>query len=168
VGLFIAGGAETTRTAIAHGLHVFSEHPDQWERLADDPELLTPGVEELIRWVTPLNNFFRTAVGDALIGDQPVAEGDRIILLYPSANRDEAVFDDPFTFDVGRSPNPHVSFGYGTHFCIGANLARYELRMLFGELTRRFEPPVALGPCEVEANIFARSVTSFPCALTPR
>ncbi len=168
VGLFIAGGAETTRTAIAHGLHIFSQHPDQWERLAADPDLVASGVEELIRWVTPLNNFFRTAVADARIGEQPVAEGDRIILLYPSANRDEDVFDDPFTFDVGRSPNPHVSFGYGTHFCIGANLARYELRMLFGELTRRFEPPVALGPCEVEANIFARSVTSFPCSLTPR
>ncbi len=168
VGLFIAGGAETTRTVIAHGLHLFSQHPEEWERLAADPELVATGVEELIRWVTPLNNFFRTAVADARIGDQPVAEGDRIILLYPSANRDSDVFADPFTFDVTRSPNPHVSFGYGTHFCIGANLARYELRMLFGELTRRFEPPVALSECEVEPNIFARSVASFRCSLAPR
>jgi len=166
--LLLDGGAETTRTVIAHGLHLFSQHPEEWERLAADPELVATGVEELIRWVTPLNNFFRTAVADARIGDQPVAEGDRIILLYPSANRDSDVFADPFTFDVTRSPNPHVSFGYGTHFCIGANLARYELRMLFGELTRRFEPPVALSECEVEPNIFARSVASFRCSLTPR
>ncbi|MBM3662463.1 MAG: cytochrome P450 [Actinobacteria bacterium] len=168
VGLFIAGGAETTRTVIAHGLHVFSQHPDQWDRLASEPELVTSAVEELIRWVTPLNNFFRTAVTDSSIGDQEVAEGDRIILLYPSANRDEGVFADPFVFDVTRSPNPHVAFGYGTHFCIGANLARFELRLLFGELTRRFSAPVALSACEVEPNIFARSVSSFRCALSPR
>ncbi len=168
VGLFIAGGAETTRTVIAHGLALFAEHPDQWERLAEAPELVPTGVEELIRWVTPLNNFFRTASGVARIGDQEVAEGDRVILLYPSANRDESVFADPFTFDVGRDPNPHVAFGHGTHFCIGANLARYELRLLFGELTRRFHPPVARSECVVEPNIFARSVESFRCDLTPR
>jgi cytochrome P450 family 142 subfamily A polypeptide 1 len=168
VGLFIAGGAETTRTVISHGLDVFSRHPDQWDLLAEHPEHLTTAVEELIRWVTPLNNFFRTAVADATIGGRPVAEGDRIILLYPSANRDEDVFRDPFTFDVTRSPNPHVAFGHGTHFCIGANLARYELGILFGELTRRFRAPEPLSPCEVEANIFARSVSSFRCRLTPR
>lgn len=168
VGLFIAGGAETTRTVISHGLAIFAEHPEQWELLAEHPEHLTTAVEELLRWVTPLNNFFRTAVNDATIGGRPVAEGDRIILLYPSANRDEDVFAEPFRFDVTRSPNPHIAFGHGTHFCIGANLARYELGMLFGELTRRFEPPEALGPCEVEANIFARSVSRFPCRLRPR
>jgi cytochrome P450 family 142 subfamily A polypeptide 1 len=168
VGLFIAGGAETTRTVISHGLNVFAEQPDQWNLLADRPELVPGAVEELIRWVTPLNNFFRTAVADATIGEQRVQAGDRIIILYPSANRDEAVFADPFTFDVTRSPNPHVAFGHGTHFCIGANLARYELVMLFGELTRRFRPPVALSECVVEPNIFARSVSSFRCELTPR
>ena len=97
-----------------------------------------------------------------------MAEGDRIILLYPSANRDEDVFADPFRFDVTRSPNPHVAFGHGTHFCIGANLARYELQLLFAELTRRFRPPVALTEPEVEANIFARSVRSFRAELQPR
>ncbi len=78
---------------------------------------------------------------DTTIGDRAIAAGDRIILLYPSANRDESVFEDPFRFDVTRSPNPHVAFGYGTHFCIGANLARFELGLLFAELVRRFEPP---------------------------
>ena len=168
VGLFIAGGAETTRTVIAHALRILADHPDQWDRMAEDPEVVGTGVEELIRWVTPLNNFFRTAVTDARIGDQSVAAGDRVILLYPSANRDEEVFDDPFTFDVSRSPNPHVSFGFGTHFCIGANLARFELRLLFGELTRRFHAPVPLSECVVEPNIFARSVSSYRCGLTPR
>lgn len=168
VGLFIAGGAETTRTVIAHGLDVFSRHPEQWDLLAEHPELVPTAVEELIRWVTPLNNFFRTAAADTTIGGRPVGAGDRIVLLYPSANRDEDVFVAPFTFDVTRSPNPHVSFGHGTHFCIGANLARFELGILFGELTRRFRAPEPLGPCEVEANIFARSVRAFRCRLTPR
>jgi cholest-4-en-3-one 26-monooxygenase len=168
VGLFIAGGAETTRTVIAHGLRTFADHPDQWDLLAEHPEHLTTAVEELIRWVTPLNNFFRTAVEDATIGGRPVEAGDRIILLYPSANRDADVFDDPFRFDVTRSPNPHVAFGHGTHFCVGANLARYELGLLFGELTRRFRAPVALTEPEVERNIFARSVRSFRCRLEPR
>lgn len=167
-GLFIAGGAETTRTVISHGLRVLADHPDQWDLLAQHPEHLTTAVEELIRWVTPLNNFFRTAAADARIGDVEVAEGDRVILLYPSANRDEAVFAEPFRFDVTRSPNPHVAFGHGTHFCIGANLARFELGLLFGELTRRFEPPRVLAEPEVEANIFARSVRRFPVHLAPR
>jgi cholest-4-en-3-one 26-monooxygenase len=168
VGLFIAGGAETTRTVIAHGLRVFADHPDQWELLAEQPDVVTTAVEELIRWVTPLNNFFRTAVADATIGGRAVAEGDRIILLYPSANRDEDVFADPFRFDITRSPNPHVAFGHGTHFCIGANLARYELQLLFVELARRFHAPEALTEPEVERNVFARSVRSFRAHLEPR
>jgi cytochrome P450 family 142 subfamily A polypeptide 1 len=167
-GLFIAGGAETTRTAIAHGLRVFADHPDQWEQLHDDPSLLPSAVDEVIRWVTPLNNFFRTAVEDSTIGDQPVADGDRIILLYPSANRDEAVFEDPFTFDIHRRPNPHVAFGYGTHFCIGANFAKLSLSKLFGELTARYQPPVVITEPDVEPNIFARAVRSFEVDLTRR
>ncbi|MDQ2678866.1 MAG: cytochrome P450 [Actinomycetota bacterium] len=167
-GLFIAGGAETTRTAISHGLRVFADHPDQWDRVAADPSLVPGAVEEVIRWVTPLNNFFRTAAQDARIGEQAVAEGDRVILLYPSANRDEAVFDDPFRFDVTRTSNPHLAFGHGTHFCIGANLARFELQLLFGELTRRFRAPVVLTEPDVEANIFARAVRSFRVRLEPR
>jgi cytochrome P450 family 142 subfamily A polypeptide 1 len=167
-GLFIAGGAETTRTVISHGIRILADHPDSWERMAAEPDVVTTAVEELIRWVTPLNNFFRTALADAAIGGRPVAEGDRVVLLYPSANRDEDVFDDPFTFDITRSPNPHVSFGYGTHFCLGANLARRELQTLFRELTRRFEPPVVVTEPDVEANIFARAVRSFRVRLTPR
>ena len=168
VGLFIAGGAETTRTVISHGIRVLADHPDSWERMAAEPEVVTTAVEELIRWVTPLNNFFRTATADATIGGRPVAEGDRIVLLYPSANRDEDVFVHPSTFDITRSPNPHVAFGHGTHFCLGANLARRELQALFRELTRRFEPPVVVTEPDVEPNIFARAVRSFRVQLTPR
>jgi cytochrome P450 family 142 subfamily A polypeptide 1 len=167
-GLFIAGGAETTRTAIAHGLRVFADHPDQWEQVHDDPSLVPSAVDEVIRWVTPLNNFFRTAVQDARIGEQDVAEGDRVILLYPSANRDEAVFADPFTFDIHRRPNPHVAFGYGTHFCIGANFAKLSLGRLFGELTQRYEPPKVVSEPDVEPNMFARAVRSFEVDLTRR
>ena len=167
-GLFIAGGAETTRTAISHGLRVFADHPDQWDRLAAEPELMPSAIDEVIRWVTPLNNFFRTAVEDARIGDQPVSADDRIILLYPSANRDEAVFDDPFTFDITRRPNPHVAFGYGTHFCVGANFAKLSLSKLFGELTQRYRPPVAITEPDVEPNMFARAVRSFEVDLTRR
>ncbi len=137
-GLFIAGGAETTRTAIARGLAVLADHPEQWEAAAADPSLLPGLVEEVIRWVTPLNNMFRTAVRDDVVGGQAVRAGDRFLLAYPSANRDESVFDEPFRFDIGRSPNPHLAFGQGTHFCVGANLARLELRLLFGELTQRW------------------------------
>ena len=167
-GLFIAGGAETTRTVIAHGLRVFADHPEQWELLGREPERVPAAVEELIRWVTPLSNFFRTAAHDTSIGSQAVAEGDRLILLYPSANRDETVFTDPFRFDVTRGPNPHLAFGHGTHFCLGANLARFELQLLFAELTRRFESPQVLTEPDVEANIFARAVRSFEVRLTPR
>ncbi|MCB1016315.1 MAG: cytochrome P450, partial [Acidimicrobiales bacterium] len=136
-GLFISGGSETTRTVIAHGLRAFCDHPDQWERLAEAPQAVPAAVEELLRWVTPLNNFFRTAAVDTEVGGQAVGAGERVILLYPSANRDEAVFDDPFRFDIARTPNHHVAFGYGTHFCLGANLARQTLRLLLEELPRR-------------------------------
>jgi cytochrome P450 family 142 subfamily A polypeptide 1 len=160
-GLFIAGGAETTRTAIARGLAVLAEHPDQWEAAAADPELVPGLVEEVIRWVTPLNNMFRIVTRDDRIGDTPVRAGDRVMLAYPSANRDEQVFADPFAFDIRRHPNPHLAFGQGTHFCVGANLARLELRLLFGALTQRWTDLQVLAPPDIEPNIFAGAVRSF-------
>ena len=160
-GLVISGGAETTRTTIARSLAVFSEHPDQWEALAADPSLVPGAVEEMVRWVTPLNNFFRTAVAPTTIGEVEIAEGDRVILLYPSANRDEAVFDDPYRFDVRREGNNHVAFGFGTHFCLGAPLARFELRLLMERLTRRITNLRVLEAPDIEPNIFASTVRSF-------
>lgn len=160
-GLFISGGSETTRTVIAHGLRAFCDHPDQWELLVERPEVVPTAVEELIRWVTPLNNFFRTAAVDTEVGGQAIAAGDRVVLLYPSANRDEAVFDEPFRFDVTRNPNHHVAFGYGTHFCLGANLARQTLRILFEELPKRVTDLRVVSEPDVEPNLFARAVRSF-------
>jgi cholest-4-en-3-one 26-monooxygenase len=160
-GLFIAGGAETTRTAIGRGLAILVEHPDQWEAAAADPSLVPGLVEEVIRWVTPLNNMFRRVLTDSHIGDQPVQAGDRVLLAYPSANRDEAVFDEPFRFDIRREPNPHLAFGQGTHFCVGANLARLELRLLFGSLTQRWTKLTVITPPDIEPNIFASAVRHF-------
>ena len=167
-GLFVAGGAETTRTAIAHGLRTFCDHPDQWELLHERPELIPSAVDEVIRWVTPLNNMFRKATVDTELGGKRIAAGDRLALVYPSANRDEAVFDDPFTFDVTRSPNHHVAFGHGTHFCIGANFARRELELLFAKLTREWTDLRVITEIDVEPNIFARAVRSFELGFTPR
>ena len=160
-GLFIAGGAETTRTAIARGLAILAEHPDQWEAAAADPALVPGLVEEVIRWVTPLNNMFRSVLTDDHIGEQAVQAGDRVMLAYPSANRDEAVFDEPFRFDIRRDPNPHIAFGQGTHFCVGANLARLELRMLFGALTQRWTKLTIITPPDIEPNVFAGAVRTF-------
>ena len=168
VGLFIAGGAETTRTAISHGLRAFVDHPEQWEEMAAKPELINSAVEEVLRWVTPLNNFFRMALTDDVVGGQPIAAGDRIIMLYPSANRDEAVFENPFEFDIHRNPNPHLSFGFGTHLCIGANLARLVLTTVFRELSGRATGLTVVSEPDVEANIFARAVKSFQIRVTPR
>ena len=171
VGLFISGGAETTRTAISHGLRAFVDHPDQWEAMAADPSLVPGAVEEVLRWVTPLNNMFRRAIADDTIGAdrvvneggnvQPVRRGDRIILLYPSANRDEAVFDQPFTFDIRRNPNPQIAFGFGTHLCIGTHVARATLAAVFGQLSQRVTDLRAITEPDVEPNIFARAVRSF-------
>jgi cytochrome P450 family 142 subfamily A polypeptide 1 len=167
-GLFISGGSETTRTVIARGLAELARHPDQWEAIAADPSLVAGAVEELIRWVTPLNNFFRNTARDTEIAGQPIAKGDRICFVYPSANRDELVFDDPFTFDIRRSPNRHVAFGYGTHFCLGVNLARTELRLLFGALTQRLKNLRVVTEPDIEDNVFAGAVRSFRIAFDER
>ena len=168
VGLFIAGGAETTRTAISHGLRVFCDHLDQWHAMAENPALVETAVEEVLRWVTPLNNFFRTALTDDVVGGQAIAAGDRVVMLYPSANRDETVFKNPFTFDITRDPNPHLSFGFGTHLCVGANMARLVLNTVFAEMSSRIAHIEPVTEPDVEANIFARAVKSFTVRVTPR
>jgi len=160
-GLMIAGGAETTRTAIAHGLRTFVDHPDQWEFLAANPDAIPTAVEEIIRWVTPLNNMFRMATGDVELGGARLSAGDRVALVYPAANRDPQVFDNPQTFDVTRNPNPHLSFGHGTHFCLGSNVARQELRLLLEDMTRRLTNLRVVTEPDIEPNIFARAVRTF-------
>lgn len=160
-GLVISGGAETTRTVITRGLRTFCDHNDQWEMLQRDPSLIPTAVDELIRWITPLHNFFRTAVADTHIASQPVPAGDRVILLYASANRDEEVFADPDRFDVTRSPNPHVGFGFGTHFCLGASLARLELGIVLQELVPRITELRVVEDTVDPPHMFAWAVDSF-------
>jgi cytochrome P450 len=136
--LLIAAGSETTRNAIALGTAALIEHPDQWELLSADPSLLPDAVEEILRWSSPTLYNRRTATRDADVAGVPIRAGDKVTLWWASANRDAAVFDDPFRFDVRRTPNPHLAFGYRSHFCLGANLARLEIRIVLEELLARF------------------------------
>jgi len=138
VQLLVAGN-ETTRNLIAGGLVAFAEHPAQWQRLREAPDLIDHAVEELLRWTSPVVSFLRTATRDALVGGQFVAEGEPVLMLFASANRDEDVFGPTASeFDIARDPNPHVAFGFGNHFCLGAALARLEARIVLGELLARF------------------------------
>ncbi len=145
--LLTLAGSETTRNAISGGLLVLLEHPDQLEVLRSDPGAMRPAVEEILRWTSPVSYFARRATRDTEIRGVPIRKGDRITLWYPSANRDEDVFDDPFCFDIRREPNHHLAFGGGgPHFCLGANLARREIAILFEELLARVEEVEVLKP----------------------
>jgi cytochrome P450 len=136
--LLTIAGSETTRNAISGGLLALLDHPDQLEQMRNDPDVMRSGVEEIIRWTSPVAYFARRATRDVEIRGVKIAEGQRITLWYPSANRDEEVFEDPFRFDIRRKPNPHIAFGGGgAHFCLGANLARREIAILFEELLKR-------------------------------
>lgn len=133
--LLVGGGNETTRNTTTGGVRALLEHPDQAAVLAADPEaVIETATEEILRWVSPVIQFARTATADTELHGQRIAAGDRVVLWYPSANRDERQFPDPYRFDVRRTPNSHVSFGHGEHFCLGANLARWELRAVFRAL----------------------------------
>ena len=138
--LLILAGNETTRNATSGGLLALIEHPEQFERLRAEPALLDSAIEEILRWTSPVIHFARTVTRDVEIRGTLLREGDTLALWYPSANRDEDVFDEPEVFDIGREPNEHLAFGgYGEHFCLGANLARLELRGIYGHLLERLE-----------------------------
>ena len=126
--LILIGGDETSRHVMTDGMLALLAHPDQQAILRDDPTKMTVGVEELLRWVSPIKNMSRTVTRDVELHGETLHEDDQVILMYPTANRDPAVFEDPDRFDVRRDPNPHLAFGFGPHFCMGASLARLELR----------------------------------------
>jgi len=137
--LLITGGTETTRNAIAGGYYQLLTHPEQYRALVADPERLLPGaIEEILRWTSPVHFNRRTAGEDAELGGQKIARGEKVTVWYPSANRDEAVFEDPYRFDIFRAKNPHLAFGHGIHHCLGADLARRELRVMLQSLIRRY------------------------------
>jgi cytochrome P450 len=146
--LLTAAGSETTRNALAAGLPALVEHPDQLERMRTDPTVhRSSAVDEILRWSSPVSYFGRRAAVDVEVGGVPIPAGDRVTIWYASANRDEGVFDDPFTFDITRSPNPYVSFGGGgPHYCLGANLAKLEIRIMLEELLTRTQEIEILGP----------------------
>jgi len=134
--LLLDGGAETTRTVIARTILDLIAHPDEWRKLKEGADIAV-AVEEFIRWVTPIHNMCRVAAVDAEVAGQPIEAGQQLVLMYSSANRDAAHFTDPERYDVTRTPNNHIAFGFGTHFCLGAALARMEIRLFFTELVRR-------------------------------
>ena len=166
--LILIGGDETTRHVMTGGLLELIRNPAQKQRLIESPALIPSAVEEMLRWVSPIQNMNRTATRDTELRGQKIRAGDRLLLLYPSANRDAAAFPRPDAFDVARSPNRHVAFGgFGTHHCLGASLARLELRVLFEELLRRF-PDVALdGELHARPNNFIVGLESMPVRFTP-
>lgn len=168
LGLVIPGGAETTRTTLARALILFSDRPDLWDWLAADAGRIPRAVEELLRWITPLNNMFRTATEHACIGGQDIDPGDRIALVYPSANRDASVFDAPNDVDLERDPNPHIAFGFGTHFCLGAHVARLSVRVALEEMTTRFTNLRPASEPRYEANVFVKAVERFDLAFDRR
>ncbi len=135
--LILIGGDETTRHVMSGGAYQLMTHPEQWQRLREDRSLIVPAVEEMLRWVTPIKNMARTATETVEFHGKTIRAGQKLLMLYPSANRDEEHFPDPHTFDIERSPNDHLAFGFGTHFCLGSSLARLELRALFSVLADR-------------------------------
>jgi cholest-4-en-3-one 26-monooxygenase len=165
--LLLIGGDETSRHVMTGGAYQLLRDRSQWDALRADRSLLPGAIEEMLRWVTPIKNMCRTATADVELGGRLVREGQKLMLLYPSANRDEEVFDDPFTFDIRRTPNEHVAFGFGPHFCLGASLARLELTVLFDRLLDRF-PDLSLvsedEPAFRPAN-FVSGYESLPVAL---
>lgn len=160
--LLLVAGNETTRNLISGGLLALIEHPEQRARLMADRSLLPSAIEEMLRWVSPVNVFRRTATRDVELGGQTIKEGDKVALFYASANRDETVFAEPHRFDVTRMPNDHLAFGIGPHFCLGANLARLEIRVMFEEILTRLPDIELAGKPERLRSYFINGIKRMP------
>jgi len=167
--LLAVAGNETTRNGISHGVVAMVENPDEWRRMQANPSLVPSAVEEILRWATPVNYFRRAATCDVELHGVKIREGESVTMFYPSANRDEAAFTDPDRFDITRTPNHHVTFGGGgPHFCLGANLARLEMRILFEELSKRAQDIEFTGPVRKLQSSFIHGIKSLPVRLTRR
>lgn len=160
--LFAVAGNETLRNGIPGGMIALLEHPAAWKALQHDPDLLPGAVEEMLRWWTPVMNFRRTATRDTELGGKKIQAGDKVVVSFLSANYDAHEFKQPMDFDCQRAPNPQLSFGYGPHFCLGAQLAIAQMRAIFGELTQRFESIEATAPPRYLRSNFQRGVKSLP------
>jgi cytochrome P450 len=166
--LLINAGGDTTRNLVAGGMCLLMDHPEEWAKLEADPSLLPTAVEELLRYVSPVIAFLRTAMKDTELRGVPVTKGDRVAMFYPSANRDEAHFADPDRFDVTRKPNPHMAFGGGgMHFCLGANLARVEAAALVPQVLSRMKNLELAGPVERMPSTLINGIHSMPVRFTP-
>jgi cytochrome P450 len=168
--LLVVAGNETTRNAISHGMKALCDHPDERRRWAEDFEgVAGTAVEEIVRWSSPVMHFRRTVTRDTVLSGQPLRAGEKVVMWYGSGNRDEAVFADPFRFDVLREPNEHVGFGGpGPHHCLGANLARREIRTIFRELFQRLPDLEITGPPELLRSNFIHGIKRMPCAWSRR
>jgi cholest-4-en-3-one 26-monooxygenase len=166
--LLTVAGNETTRNLMSGAMHAFFQFPEQWERLRADRTLLPGAVEEMLRYVTPVMNFRRTAMCDTELGGTAIREGDKVVFYHASANRDEEIFENPDVFDIGRDPNPHIAFGGGgPHFCLGANLARMEIRVMFEHLLDRLPDLHQAGEVQRLQSQFINGVKHLPVAFTP-
>jgi cholest-4-en-3-one 26-monooxygenase len=166
--LLTVAGNETTRNLMSGAMHAFFQHPDQWQRLRADRSLLPTAVDEMLRFVTPVMNFRRTAMSDVTLSGTDIKEGDKVVFFHASANRDEDVFDEPDTFDIGRSPNPHIAFGAGgPHFCLGTNLARLEIRVMYEHLLDRMPDIRQDGDAQRLQSQFINGVKHLPVAFSP-
>jgi len=160
--LLAVAGNETARNLLSGAIQALIEHPDQWWRLQRDRSLLDTAVEEFLRWVTPVMHFRRTATRDVELRDQRIREGQKVVMFYPAANRDEHAFELPDRFDVARADNPHLALGIGEHYCMGANLARMEIRVLFEELLRRVPELELAGPVRRLRSCFISGIKTMP------
>lgn len=166
--LIATAGHDTTRNAMTGGMAALLEHPEQLAALQEDPTLAKSAVEEIVRWTSPVIHFIRTATEDTEVSGTRIAAGDSLVLFYPSANRDEAVWDDPFEFRIDRDPNPHLGFGVGEHYCLGAALAKMELRIFLEHLIRRVRDIEVIGELTNTHASFVGGIKQLPLRWTCR
>jgi cholest-4-en-3-one 26-monooxygenase len=166
--LLTVAGNETTRNTTSWGMWALMENPEQYKALVNEPDKLDRAIEEILRWATPVYHFRRTALADTEVHGQEIKQGDRVVMWHTSADRDEEVFDDPFTFDIDRWPNKHIAFGGGgAHYCLGANLARMELQLIFREILERIPDMRLNGPVDMLRSNFIGGVKHMPVTFTP-